>query len=413
MARRFRWWHKKRGSRRSGSKLLGSLGEAIFFATLLVFGAVSLTALVVSQFVSPVETIAAVEPSGANNPDSPGEPGDPAGESWIPDEAMERATAAADEGRRLLRVVASYRYGFGFWLMTLVLTSFVVIGGSGLSYTLLHLGTSAERRAALAKRAADIDLISDAIPTDKAFPTLPSGSDLTNSPGTRLSYRLPTTESPAWQLAAAGLFGLLWNSLAVGLFVVALNSHLQGRPDWLLTLLVVPFVGVGVWSIRHLFRQLVGVTSIGLTIVEIADYPLRPGSKTQVYLSKTGRRPLRRLSVDLVCEEEANYQQGTDIRTEVCTVVRREIYRGEKLALSDDEPLELELWLEVPLSAMHSFQSAFNRVRWKLVVAAQSEGLAAYERSFPVIVYPPASPAERPRTMRGEFDDASRSVRAG
>ena len=37
MRRPFRWWGKKRGQRRTGSKLLGSVGEALFFG-LLFFG---------------------------------------------------------------------------------------------------------------------------------------------------------------------------------------------------------------------------------------------------------------------------------------------------------------------------------------------------------------------------------------
>lgn len=404
VARGFRWWQKKRGGRRTGSKLWGSLGEALFFATMFVFGAVSLTALIVSQFVSPVDADdeqVVVSEDGAPVTEASEIPGGPT------------AAAAAEEGRRLLRVVASYRTGFGFWLMTVVLASFVLMGGSGLSYTLLHLGTSAERRAALAKRAADIDLISDAIASDKAFPALPSDADLRNSPGIRQNFRLPTTESPAWQLTAATLFGLLWNSLAVGLFVVALKSHIVGRPDWLLTLLVLPFVAVGAWSMRYFWRQLLWVTAVGPSIVEISDYALRPGMKAQVFFSQTGHRQLKRLQLDLVCEEEANYQQGTDIRTEVCVVSRTELLHRDDLRLEPREPFECEATLQVPEGAMHSFQAVHNRVRWKLVVRAQVEGLPKYERSFPVIVHPPAILVERVQPERPNVaTGAARPVQA-
>lgn len=415
VARGFRWWHKKRGGRRTGSRLLGSLGEALFFAILFVFGVISLTALIISQFVSPVEEadgIADVDGAIERPLDGGSEGSRSPGDLERPATGATAAQAAAHEGRRLLRVVASYRTGFGFWLMTVVLSSFVLMGGSGLLYTVLHLGTSAERRAALAKRAADIDLISDALPTDKAFPTIPSDADLTNSPGIRLAYRLPTTESPAWQLTAATLFGLLWNALAIGLLVVALKSHLDGRPDWLLSLLVIPFVGVGAWSIRYFFRQLVWVTAVGPSIVEISDHPLRPGTRAQIFFSQTGHRQLQKLQLDLVCEEEANYHQGTDIRTERCVVSRCEILRREGLRMQAREPFEIEAELEVPRNAMHSFQSAHNRVRWKVQVRAEVEGLPAYERSFPIVVYPPAILVERAPLTRVEAKIAERSVRA-
>lgn len=400
--RRFRWWHKKRGGRRTGSKLLGSLGEAIFFAALFVFGAVSLTALVVSQFVSPIdpESLDAASQTPSLAVGTMSTPGEVA------------ASVVADEGRRLLRVVASYRYGFGFWLMTLVLSSFVIMGGSGLTYTLLHLGTSEERRAALAKRAADIDLISEAIPSDKAYPTLPSDSDLTNSPGTHFTFRLPTVESPAWQFAAATLFGLLWNSLAVGLLVVAVKSHVQGRPDWLLTLLVLPFAAVGAWSIRYFSRQVVWMTAVGPTIVEIADHPLRPGMRTQVYLSQSGHRRLKRFEVDLVCEEETHYHQGTDIRTEICLVYRREVWREKSPSGEVGESLERVAEIQVPAEAMHSFQWSYNRVRWRLVARIEVEGLPLCERSFPVLVYPPALVVQRPQAVRSPTGDAARPVGA-
>jgi len=322
------------------------------------------------------------------------------------------AAAAAQEGRRLLRVVASYRTGFGFWLMTLVLSSFILMGGSGLTYALLHLGTSAERRAALAKRAADLDLMSETLASDQTFPTLPSDADLTNSPGIRLAYRLPTTESPAWQLTAATLFGLLWNSLAIGLLVVALKSHIAGQPDWLLSLLVVPFVAVGAWSIRYFLRQLTWVTAVGPSIVEISEHALRPGTKAQVFFSQTGHRQLQRLQLDLVCEEEANYHQGTDIRTELCVVSRTALVHRDDVRVDVGEPFECEAELQVPDHAMHSFQSGHNRVRWKLVVRAEVEGLPAYVQSFPVIVYPATTLVETVRPARANVNDEARPVRA-
>jgi len=421
VARSFRWWQKKRGRRRTGSKLLGSLGEALFFATLLVFGTVSLTALIVSQFVSPVEEEVVVEGSDkdadgdSTHADDPGHsPDQDAAVASLPRQSRGgvAAAAAAQEGRRLLRVVASYRTGFGFWLMTLVLSSFILMGGSGLTYALLHLGTSAERRAALAKRAADLDLMSETLASDQTFPTLPSDADLTNSPGIRLAYRLPTTESPAWQLTAATLFGLLWNSLAIGLLVVALKSHIAGQPDWLLSLLVVPFVAVGAWSIRYFLRQLTWVTAVGPSIVEISEHALRPGTKAQVFFSQTGHRQLQRLQLDLVCEEEANYHQGTDIRTELCVVSRTALVHRDDVRVEVGEPFECEAELQVPDHAMHAFQSGHNRVRWKLVVRAEVEGLPAYVQSFPVIVYPATTLVETVRPARANVNDEARPVRA-
>ncbi|MFV1965501.1 MAG: hypothetical protein ACC628_08780 [Pirellulaceae bacterium] len=79
MRRIFRVWEKKRGHRHTGSRLVGSVGEAIFFGALFLLGSISLAGVASSQLVNPTPEI--------------------------------------------------YTPGFGFWLMVLVLGSFVLIGG--------------------------------------------------------------------------------------------------------------------------------------------------------------------------------------------------------------------------------------------------------------------------------------------
>ena len=81
MTRFFRVWEKKRGHRHTGSQLGGSVGEAIFFGLLFVLGATCLASVITLQVMHPTPEI--------------------------------------------------YRFGFGFWLMVLVLASFVLIGGWG------------------------------------------------------------------------------------------------------------------------------------------------------------------------------------------------------------------------------------------------------------------------------------------
>ncbi len=103
LARRFRWWEKKRGSRQTGSKILGGAAEALFFAVLFFVGILALTELVVLRLFA----------------DSHG---------FLTD-------------------------GWGLWLSGLVLASLILIGAGGLIYTAMMTGTSAERRSALAKRA--------------------------------------------------------------------------------------------------------------------------------------------------------------------------------------------------------------------------------------------------------------------
>ena len=179
MARLFRLWEKKRGDRSTGSPLVGGLGEGFFFGILFLLGSLSLTYLVAARVLHAAPTL--------------------------------------------------YEPGFGFWLMVIVMISFMLIGGTGVIYTVLQVGTSAERRSAMARRAADIELISEALPSRREYPTVPRDANLTNSPGIRLAYRLPVTHGGPWVLFAATAFFLVWNGIATVLVLVAFKSHLSAH----------------------------------------------------------------------------------------------------------------------------------------------------------------------------------------
>jgi hypothetical protein len=339
VSRPFRIWEKKRGQRRTGSKLLGGLGEGLFFAALFFLGAVSVTALITS-----------------------------------------RITREAAE---------SEATGIGFWLTMLVLVSSVLIGAGGFVLTMLQFGASAERRSNIAQRTPRIDLLADpALSQEKQYPSVPSDGNLTNSPGVRLSYRLPSEQSPFWRLALAMAFAVIWNVIAAVLVVLALGSFRHGRPEWFLAVVAAGFVLVGVWAIYYFVRQMAILTGIGPTGVEISAHPFIPGGKYDVFITQAGRLHMRILELVLVCEEEATYHQGTDVRTDRARVFAQQVFCQRNFDIRPGSPLEQECQIEIPPSAMHSFKSNCNAVQWKLVVRGHSRGWPRFERSFPVVVYP-------------------------
>jgi hypothetical protein len=337
LARWLRVWEKKRGTRRTGSKLVGTLGEVLFSATLFVLGGVSLAALLASQAVL---------------------------------------------------ITQPFRPGFGFWVMVIVLSSFMLLGGGGVIWTWLHAGNSPERRSALAKKAVALDPTSVSSSLTPCLPSIPSDANLTNSPGIKQRYRLPMVQSPASRLTFSLVFCIIWCASSTMLVVLAITSFVWNRPDWLLTLFTIPFLAVGAWSIYDLIRQCSMYAGIGPTNVEISDHPLRPGGEYMVYLSQSGRLAVNALALKLVCEEAATYRQGTDIRIERKRVFDRQIDRKTEFRITPRAPLECEIKLEIPADAMHSFQSEHNSINWKLVVHGEADAWPVFERSFPIIVHP-------------------------
>ena len=247
-------------------------------------------------------------------------------------------------------------YHWWIWPAMIIPVSFVVIGIGGLVYTALHWGTSAERRAAAVRSVPAPELFDLPASTDPKYPFVPDSSDVTSSPGTRLAYRLPLTQSPGWTLFGLLLACVAWNSAVSVFLVMAIRSFLAGAPDWLMTFFVLPFLGVGAALVILFVRLLRNTAGIGPTLVEISDHPLLPGNQYRFFLSQSGNLTLKSIEVSLMCEEEAVFRQGTNARTESREVFRQSLYAGSAVVIRPGEPLEVECDLPIPSGAMHSFR---------------------------------------------------------
>jgi len=331
---RFRFLEKKRGSRRTGSNKAGGVGEALFFAVLFVLGVGTMSSLI-----------------SAYDPDQ-------------------------------------FQFGLGGWLAVLVSASFAVMGGVGLIWTVLRLGISLERRLVMAQTATELDPLSDLDARQPEYPTIPDLEALKNSPGVELNFRLPRTESPGWRLLAATLFSLSWNAMACVIAVLAVRSFLNRDREWQMVAFALPLIVVGIWSIYYLLRLIVVHTGMGPTTVEVSDLPLHAGREYRAAVWQQGHIRVFKFEVCLVCEEEATYHQGTDIRTEVREVFRRVVFEHGNFLIEPSQPFQCAFSVAIPADAMHSFQGQHNGVHWRLVVRGSAEGWPEFRRAFPLVVYP-------------------------
>ena len=327
MIRRPRLWNKKRGSRLSGWELWGTVGETLFFAGLVLVGAFG------------------------------------------------------------LGLMAALRPGFGFWTLLISSLSLLVVGIAGVSYRILDVGASDERRSAIAKRAAEIEIVPGK-PKKNEFPNVPQLKNITDSPGTHLAFRLPSVGSPVWNLAAAATLALLWNGCALALSGVAIASIIEWDPRYILILLLIPIFSAGAWTLRRFIDQVKRWTGVGATIVEISSHPLHAGEDYEVYVGQFGRLKLDKISVELVCEEESTFRQGTDIRVEKEHVFRELVHSGEKLSIDPGAAWEQKFTLQIPTDGMHSFKSSHNAITWWIEIHGEAKPWPSYFRRFPVVVQP-------------------------
>ena len=345
-------WSKKRGERSLGNTFTGVAGEAAFYASLFMIGVFGLSLILINRF------------------------------------APHRVPSGAD---------AIPRSDLSFWIFGTLSIAAIMTGGLSLLFRLIRVGASSERRSALANRAGSIEVIGSTPEVSPRLPSVPRGSWLTDSPGERLRYRLAAEANDGGVLGPATL-ALLWNTVWFVLLAVAVSGFWNREARPILTGLLIPFGGIGWWSFKFFLRQLRQQVGVGSTIVEISDHPLIPGAGYQLYVSQTGRMKLKRLTVELICEEETFYRQGTDVRVEHHEAFSQLLWKGRDVVVDPQGPWEQQLVLDLPPDVMHSFVGTHNAIEWKIVVKGKSQPWPSFCRSFRVVVHPPElAPKASPR----------------
>lgn len=427
MSPRFRFFEKKRGARRTGSRFWGTVFEALFYLGMLLGGCFLLVWILVTRIYPQwganryyLETQARVLDRRIL------ESGSGQARAYRPDVQVEYEVEGAEyrtwtyavartsypeqgiveqqlepfavgsvhplyyDPAEPSRAVLVRDFSGSSWLLLLIPGALVVSGGVGLALRVATLGKSTERRAAMLAQRKTIELFDETPSVAPEWPTLPTDRDVTNSPGVRLAYRLPIETSPGWKLAGTAIACAVWNFATALLTSVALRDHLDGEPNWWLTGLTIPFVLTGAWLVFYVIRLWVNTTGVGPPRVEISAHPLRPGEtySTYVWLPQSGQLRFVRFTMSLVCEERTVFRLGTDSQTMVQRVYQRPILGGDELTIKRTEPYEASGTFTVPESAMHSFRADHNSVEWKLVLRGNIPGWPDYERAYPLVVYP-------------------------
>jgi len=362
-------WTKKRGKRLLGGTLSGMVGEILFYASLILLGVFGLALMIFQRFGAASTFVS-----------------DRIGDA-VPEAFLDAATATGEASAS----------GLGFWIVIVLSVAMIAVGGGAMVFRLLSIGASDERRKVFAK-AATIDLPAADRGEMPPLPAVPQGRSVTESPGVRLAYRLASEGSIARRPVAIAALALLWNAAWFVLLAVVVSGFLSSHPRWILAFLLIPFAAIGVWAFRYFLDALRQTAGVGATIVEISSHPLHPGRSCDLYVAQAGRLSLRRLRVELICEEETTYRQGTDIRIDRHVALTKILCAERDLRIDPHRPWEQELQIDLPADAMHSFRSAHNAVCWRISVCGDSRPWPSFCLNFPVFVHPPVrSQIPRPR----------------
>ncbi|GEM_PF-235693 len=274
-------------------------------------------------------------------------------------------------------------YRWWVWLVLSIPLSLLLIGSWGLIVGLWRRGKSAER---LAVRGVPLEVLRlERRHRESEYPFVPEIRPSAISPGQHLLYRLPpgtaSVRAPtAWLVAA-----LFWNAMLAALVATA---FLRGPLQWSFPIFVIPCGAIAIALPAVYIRQRRLIRAMGRTVMEISHFPLVTGGRFQIYVTQTGQLRLQWFEVLLVCEEEAIFQHGTNLRRESRRIWQKTLLRHEKLEIMPHVPFECQAEFRIPPGAMHSFQSDHNEVRWRLCVRVSAEHRPVFERIFPLVVLP-------------------------
>ena len=284
------------------------------------------------------------------------------------------------------------------WLLLLLPVAFFSIGIGGLSYTLMRLGTSAERQSILSRQKTGLDLFDEY--RDRRLLAMGSENEILVGPGTVLAHRLHSDSGQGLYLWIAGSLCVLWNSLALVPVILsvrflyqasAIVDVFQWRTEWMTLLVAVLFLAIGVRMAFRFSRRVAARRRVGPIRVEVNHHPLTPGETVDLLVMQTGNLVYRSLKVSLVCEEESTFAQGTDARSEVQRVACKNLLVRENFAISPGRDLVSRIEFSVPAETMHSFRSEYNAVRWHFLIEGHADQGRDFVRTFPVLVNPMVS----------------------
>lgn len=432
MRNRVRFFVKKRGSRRTGSQQTGSIGLALFMAVLFAGGWALALFMVRTQIVPEWRANRHFRPStctvlgkrlGENQHEGTKlfrpeihiryEVDEQPHETWTYNMSQVQGNGYSSGQEYQQAILDRFTIGQQYpcwydpdnhdvavvfrsrawvaWSMLVLPVSFIIIGGSGLGYAWVNWGTSTERRAAMtqqAEQAVQLDRFDPSVVAAVEYPFVPAETDMNNSPGVKLAYRLPVRGSTVGAMVALVSGTVLWNLVGMVFLLIAINGFRHGEREWFLALFLLPYLTAGGWLVRYTFRRMSAYVGLGTTLLEISDHPLYPGRNYQINLSQSGWLDVHTLQIKLVCEERATFQQGTNTRTDYRRVHEQTILSAQDLMIRPESLYEVDSPLEVPAQAMHSFKGRHNEVSWRLAVRGEILGRPGFEREFPLVVRP-------------------------
>lgn len=190
--------------------------------------------------------------------------------------------------------------------------------------------------------------------------------------------------SPAVMFGCALFVALFWNGITSVFVYQAYLSHQRGKPEWGLTLFIIPFVLVGLAIIVGVIYSFLAMFNPRPTLT-LSRGRLPLGSTAKVSWRFSGNASkLQNLTITLKGVEKATYRRGTDTHTDeesFCEQVIFDSPQSYEFASGETE-------FTIPTDSMHTFEAGNNEIVWSLHVAGDVPMWPDVNATFPISVTP-------------------------
>jgi hypothetical protein len=180
-------------------------------------------------------------------------------------------------------------------------------------------------------------------------------------------------------------FSVIWNGI-VGVFAgFFVNSLLRGEVEWILGLILIPFVLIGLLLLVLTIHSFLAMFNPRPTVT-LLRHPVILGETLVIRWQFQGRTSaIRHLKIHLEGQEQARYQRGTTTHTDTHTFARLPLVdQRDAHAIASGSAS-----LTIPARTMHSFHSSNNQILWSICVAGDIAWWPDVDERFPVVVQPP------------------------
>ncbi len=190
--------------------------------------------------------------------------------------------------------------------------------------------------------------------------------------------------SPLAKFFGALAIAIFWNGIVAIFVSIAVHGFIAGKPEWCLTVFLIPFVVIGLGLIvfvGHSFLAMFNPQPIVTITASVATL----GSKLDMswkFHGQTGS--IRRLVVTLEGKESATYRRGTSTSTDKHTFAK--IVCCDTTSFLDIAQGMCEV--SIPPDAMHTFLGSRNTIKWAIHLVGEISWWPDVDEEFPITVLP-------------------------